>query len=127
LQGFILIPLLRACRKDSSASQIIFGHSFIWRPSKKDLLAIQKEWESVRQTIIEGIKVKKLPFKNKRGYIIENNLLKESESHYIHIRPHARDSNDFDDSISNIKISKQSFWFNKKLIQKLLCNYNMLR
>jgi DNA mismatch repair protein MutH len=125
LQGFILIPLLRAYRKDSSASQIIFGHSFIWRPSKKDLLAIKKEWESVRQTIIEGIKVKKLPFKNKRGYIIENNLLKESESHYIHIRPHARDSNDLDDSISHVKISKQSFWFNKRWIQKIVSDFNI--
>ena len=124
LQGFLLIPLLRSSRKDSSLSQITFGRSFIWRPNKNDLLSIQEEWESVRQTIIEGVKVKKVPFRNKRGFITENNLLKESESHYIHIRPHARDSNDFDDSVSCVKISKQSFWFNKKLIQKLVSKYN---
>jgi DNA mismatch repair protein MutH len=125
LQGFLFIPLLRSDRKDSSVSQITFGRSFIWRPNKKDLLAIQKEWESVRETILNGVKVKKTPFKNKRGFITENNLLKESESQYIHMRPHARDSNDVDDSISHVKISKQSFWFNKKLIQKLVSDFNI--
>jgi DNA mismatch repair protein MutH len=126
LQGFLLIPLLRVDRKESSASQIKFGRSFIWRPNKNDLLAIQKEWESVRHTILNGVKVKKKPFKNKKGYITENNLLKESESQYIHMRPHARDSNDFDNSVTHVKISKQSFWFNKSLIQNLVSKFNIV-
>jgi DNA mismatch repair protein MutH len=124
LQGFLLIPLIRTDRKITSTSKIIFGNSFIWRPDKNDLLAIQKEWEKARQIIRDGIIVRKIPRKNKKGYITENNLLKESESEYIHMRPHARDSNDIDESIKDIKISKQSFWLNKKLIQKQVIRFN---
>ena len=57
----------------------------------------------------------------------KNNLLKTSKTNYIHIRPHAQDSNDIDigyyqHSKNKIKISWQSFWFNKDYIEKILKN-----
>ncbi|MFN5223910.1 MAG: hypothetical protein ACK5DJ_06965, partial [Bacteroidota bacterium] len=56
---------------------------------------------------------------NKKGFVQKNNLPGESDTKYIHMRPHGRDSNDLDDSIK-VKITKQSFWFNKSFIQKLI-------
>lgn len=120
LQGFIFIPLIREDRYDMKPSKITFGKSFIWRPSKIDLLAIQKEWEKVHQIITDGVIVKRIPWNNRKGYITTNNLLKESESEYIHMRPHGRDSDDTDNSMPELNISKQCFWFNKKLLHKLV-------
>ena len=122
LQGFIFIPLIREDRNDMTPSKITFGKSFIWRPSKIDLLAIQKEWEKVHQIITDGVIVERIPWNNRKGYITTNNLLKESESEYIHIRPHGKDSDDIDKSIPGLNISKQCFWLNKKLLQRLVKN-----
>lgn len=123
LQGFLIIPLIRNDRKDSKPSKVKFGHSIIWRPSKKQLLEIQKEWERANNIIKEGIEVKKVRSNNSKGFILKNNLLKESDTEYIHMRPHARDSDDIDESIKP-RISKQCFWFNKKFIQNLLLGGN---
>lgn len=122
LQAFLFIPLLREKREEKNFSKIFFGTSFIWRPTKLDLLNIQKEWEKNKHIINDGLEVKKISRKNKKGYILTNNLLKESESKYIHMRPHAKDSNDFDKSLKSINISKQCFWLNKKRIHKLILN-----
>lgn len=120
LQGFLIIPLLRAKREDKSPEKVRFGKSFIWRPSKTELLGIQQEWENIHATINKGILINRKPTKNKKGFILQNNLLKETKSTYIHVRPHARDSYDIDKSLGEISISKQCFWFNKKWIQVLI-------
>ena len=119
LQGFLIIPLLRNKRKNQSLNETIFGRSIIWRPNKEQLLAIQKEWEKIRDIVRKELKVWKKPTKSKKGFIQENNLLGESDTKFIHMRPHGKDSSDFDKSIK-IKITKQSFWFNKSFIQSLL-------
>ena len=58
--------------------------------------------------------------KNRKGYILENNLPNESNTNYIHLRPHGRNSDDIDKSLTDIEITKQCFWLNKKLIQKII-------
>ncbi len=120
LQGFLFIPLYREGRKDKDLSKVTIGKSFIWRPTKKQLEDIQLEWEKAYNVIKEGVVLTKKKQNNKKGFILKNNLPNESETKYIHLRPHARDSNDIDKSIPGVKITKQCFWFNKKFIQKLL-------
>lgn len=120
LQGFLIIPIYREDRKEKDLDKMFFGKSKIWRPTKEDLLGIQKEWELVNKTINEGIQLNKKAFNNRKGYIQENNLPKESETKFIHMRPHGRDSDDIDKSLVNISITKQCFWFNKKLIQRII-------
>ena len=120
LQGFLIIPILREKREEKDLDQMFFGKSIIWRPSKSDLLEIQKEWELVNKTINEGVVLTKKITKNRKGYVLENNLPNESKTNYIHMRPHGRDSDDIDKSITDIQITKQCFWLNKKLIQKIL-------
>lgn len=120
LQGFLFIPFIRENREENDLSDNTIGSSFIWRPSKVQLEEIQKEWEQFHKVIIEGIKLKKVKQNNKKGFILKNNLPKESETKYIHMRPHARDSDDIDLSLPKLGISKQCFWFNKAFIQELL-------
>jgi DNA mismatch repair protein MutH len=119
LQGFIFIPLIREFRKNKQIEKIWFGKSFIWKPSHEDLTLIQSEWEKIRDIVREGIKVQRKKVKSKRGYIQINNLPGELDTEIIHMRPHANDADDIDKSI-DINISKQSFWFNKSFIQKLV-------
>ena len=120
LQGFLFIPLLRESREEKRLDKIIFGKSIIWMPNKKQLLTIQKEWENARNIVRDGIKVQRKKTNNRKGYIQENNLPKDSETQIIHMRPHGRDSDDIDKSLKKIKITKQCFWFNKSFIQSLL-------
>jgi DNA mismatch repair protein MutH len=120
LQGFLFIPLFTENAKEKDPKKITIGHSFIWRPAKDDLLAIQLEWEKINKTVKDGIVVTRKTYKNKKGFILENNLPNQSETKYIHMRPHARDSNDIDKSIPGLGISKQCFWFNKSFIQSLI-------
>jgi DNA mismatch repair endonuclease MutH len=122
LQAFLFIPLNKENRNEKSLSNIFFGKSFIWRPSKLDLMNIQKEWEKNKSIIENELEVKKISRKNTKGYILTNNLLKESISNFIHMRPHAKDSNDLDPSMISLNISKQCFWLNKNLIRKLILN-----
>lgn len=120
LQGFLIIPIYRENRQEKDLNKMFFGKSKIWRPSKDDLLGIQKEWELVNKSVNKGIKLNKKEFNNRKGYIQENNLPKESETAFIHMRPHGRNSDDIDKSISEISITKQCFWFNKKFIQRII-------
>ncbi|MFM9051933.1 MAG: hypothetical protein ACKOKF_06410, partial [Bacteroidota bacterium] len=83
------------------------------------LVKIQKEWERCRDIIRSGIIIKKKMTANKKGFVMTNNLPGESDTEYIHMRPHARDSDDIDTSIP-VRISKQCFWFNKGLMQSLV-------
>jgi len=120
LQGFLFVPLLKEHRKVKNTNEIVFGRSVIWRPSHEELVRIQWEWESINNIIKKGVEVKIKPANNRKGYIQENNLPGESSTQYIHMRPHGRDSDDVDDSLKDLRITKQCFWLNKKFIQKIL-------
>ena len=95
-----------------------------WRPSQKDLNSIQEEWEKCKTQIVEN-NVKTWLEKQKNKTIQRNNLLKSSESEYIHIRPHTTDSSHIDipyQKYTNgrIEICWQSFWFNKTFVQSII-------
>jgi DNA mismatch repair endonuclease MutH len=119
LQGFLFIPLLRDKREKQNSSTITLGKSVIWHPTHDELEDIQEEWEQIRNVIRDDLRVWKKVTNNKKGFVQKNNIPGESDTKYIHMRPHGRDSNDLDDSIK-VKITKQSFWFNKSFIQKLI-------
>jgi DNA mismatch repair endonuclease MutH len=123
LQGFLFIPLIRESRHDKSFNKVVFGKSFIWKPDHDELVMIQSEWERIRDVVKAGIQIEKKDVKTKRGFIQKNNLPGESETQYIHLRPHARDANDLDTSV-DIEICKQSFWFNKSFLKKKLTQKN---
>ena len=123
LQGLLIIPIYRPTSVRKSVNDETIGRGFIWRPNSKELLTIQKEWRIYRSIIIKGVKSQKVPNNSKRGYYIETNLPKESETEIIHIRPHALNAKDLDPSLpEDLGISKQSFWINKKKLKMLINN-----
>ena len=95
-----------------------------WQPSLENLNGIQIEWEKCKTQILEN-NVKTWPEKQKNRTIQRNNLLKSSESQFIHIRPHTTDSSHIDvpyQKYTNgrIEICWQSFWFNKSFLQNII-------
>ena len=120
LQGFLFVPLIKEDRFVKDLHKIVFGRSVIWRPTHNELVKIQAEWELINNIIKRGIKVEKKAAKTRKGYIQINDLPGEKDTKFIHMRPHGRDSDDIDDSIDEVQITKQCFWLNKKLIQRIV-------
>lgn len=98
-----------------------------WNMPYQDLETIVKyEWESVRDTIREGVTFEM----DSRGRIT-NNLLGPSDSQIIHVRPHASKSayrlhngfekgkiQDCDELPNGEMMTRQSFWINKNYLVK---------
>lgn len=129
LQGFIFIPLLRKTQKSSRPVDITFGKSFIWRPDRHQLEQIGREWRRCKEIITKGIVVKRKTAKNRKGYTLTNNLPGAKNTQYIHMRPHGRNSDDVDMSISidnsiDTRITKQCFWLNKSFVRGLVVEHN---
>ena len=88
---------------------------------------VRKEWEQVKQTVINGVTFEM----TSKG--MKNNLLGSSQSQIIHVRPHASQSayrlhngfskgklTDCDELPNGEFMTRQSFWINKEyLIDKL--------
>jgi DNA mismatch repair protein MutH len=115
LQLILFIPTFLANNKTRQADRRI-GDSWFWSPSERELGEIQSEWTAYQNQVRSGAcKTKKDP----RGRAISG-LLKESQTTYIHMRPHGRDSEDLDEDRLGNRIVKQSFWLNKRFLEQLM-------
>ena len=132
-QAFILLPVIKEkeevvvnkkrIKKFQAWEAWKIGSPFFWKMKESDLKKVEKEWLSAQKIVENGVVTKKVRWGNK--YRQQNNLLKQSETEIIHIRPHAQNSSDIDLPFfekQKIKISWQSFWLNKSYIQKILKN-----
>jgi DNA mismatch repair endonuclease MutH len=133
--GFIFVTLIKEknlkFKNDEDEQKIkynhwtewIIGDVFYWKPDEIDMGLIRQDWLEAKDTVVKGVKVTQKKTL-KRVYQV-NNLLKSSESRAIHIRPHAQNSKHIDMPYyeftkNEIRISWQSFWFNKRFIQELI-------
>lgn len=97
------------------------GEAFFWSPSTKEFNTIKVEWLNYQNEVKLGkCKVTKIPQNSKRGYKEVSNLSKESSTQIIHMRPHAKNSDDRDEDLFGNSLVKQSFWLNSKFVQNLL-------
>lgn len=130
-QNFIFIPIIKEKEKYFSGDKAKYryknwktwkiGKSKFWKADSYNLSMIKKEWEKMKSIVKGGVKVTNVKYGKKTRQ--ENNLLKSSCTKIIHVRPHAKDSNDIDIpyfNYSNTKISWQSFWFNKSFIKEII-------
>lgn len=132
LNHFIIVPIIK--RKidgnfDSPTNWRI-GNFSIWHASTDELNNIRIEWEKAKEIIKNGVKIEMKPYG--KGFRNENNLLKQSQSNYIHMRPHATNSLDIDRlylkyTFGMVEICKQSFWFNKSFVNNILKNNQWIR
>jgi DNA mismatch repair protein MutH len=114
LSEILFVPVYRgASSKDSNAK---LGRACFWTPSTEELRGISDEWERARDYISQ-LKV----WKSNCGKYNENNLLKSSDSNFIHMRPHAKNSLDTEKSVG-VVITKQSFWLNSKFVSTIIKN-----
>lgn len=133
--GFIFVPIIKekeevvvgGKKKKGFRSWQTWrvGTLFFWKIKKPDLDLVKKEWMSAKKIVEGGVITKRVRWGN--TFRQENNLLKQSSTKVIHMRPHAKDSNDIDKPFYNrfgTKISWQSFWLNKTYIKSVLSGLN---
>lgn len=115
LQKFIFIPLLSDKKSEKDPKNIFFGKPVIWIPNQIELDEIRKEWELCRDTLKNGLIFTTKKVNSKKGFITQTNLPKKSETKWIHMRPHARNSSDVDKSVdfNGRYCVKMSFWLNQ--------------
>jgi DNA mismatch repair protein MutH len=118
LSLILFIPTLVRPGADQGERRI--GRSFFWSPSQSEWNGIRAEWLAYQRQVISGA----CKTSQVSGGRHASSLAKESETEYIHMRPHGKDGSDFDiDPVGN-RIVKQSFWLNKRFIKALLEHHN---
>ena len=128
MSTFIFIPIIKNKFKGkfNNISEWKFGEISIWKTSNEDLVKIGKEWALAKAIVTKGVILNKEVYG--KGFRIKNNLIKQSQTNYIHLRPHGINSLDIDKPYleytnNKIEICKQSFWLNKKYINEILKEY----
>ena len=126
--NFLFIPIIKVKKKGvfNNYSDWEIGDLSLWRPNYNELKWIGKEWNRAKKTIQQGVKLKRQ--KHGKSFRTANNLPKQSETDFIHLRPHGKNSFDYDipylkHTNGAVEITKQSFWLNKSFINLLLNNY----
>lgn len=119
LSDIIIIPILRPNRKERNNLNII-GKSFYWTPSEEEIDIIYREYHRYQDFLreVEQALIKK-GLKAAHEFW-DKNFIRASDTEVIHMRPHARDSKDYDTSIPELKKCKYSFWVNKRKLQSLI-------
>ena len=125
--NFLFIPVIKIKRKGIYNHYLEWkiGEFSYWIPTEKDLIEIGKEWIAIKELLKKGINVTRVKFG--KSFRNTNNLPKQSKTKYIHLRPHGKNSYDYDLKYleytnGETEITKQSFWLNKKFINTLLKN-----
>jgi DNA mismatch repair protein MutH len=115
LQSILFIPTILADGGTPQSDRII-GTAFFWSPAEQELDEIKSEWLAYQEQVRSGACTTK-PDSRDRAV---SGLWKESQTMYIHMRPHGRNAADFDRDPLGNRIVKQCFWLNKQLIERLL-------
>jgi len=104
LDRMLIVPLIRAERTTSKEKQV-WGRAFFWSPSADQLNGIECEWRDYCRRIQEG-EARKLPG--------------ASQTRYIHVRPHARDSRDTEQAPYVGQVVKKCFWLNQDFMARIV-------
>lgn len=108
LDRMLVVPLVRAERKTPKERQV-WGRAFFWSPSADQLNGIECEWRDYCRRIQVG-EANKLPG--------------ASQTRYIHVRPHARDSRDTELAPRVGQVVKKCFWLNQDFIARVVAENN---
>jgi len=121
LTRILFVAVSRNKRKGVPIEDRVLTKAFFWSPNSNDLKIIKQEWLTYQKQFNSGLVIKKIPVNSKKGFKeVITNIAKESDTKIIHLRPHAQDSNDRDEDSFGTSAVKQSFWLNKKFVEKLL-------
>ena len=123
---FVFIPIIKIKKNGlfNHYTEWEIGNISVWIPNTNELKLIGEEWSNNKRIIKNGIKTTRVKYGS--SFRNNNNLPKMSDTKFIHLRPHGKNSFDFDKIYlehRGVEISKQSYWLNKTYINTLLSNY----
>lgn len=84
-------------------NKLFFKKAMFWNMPHSDLVEAQKTWEETVSRIKSGD---------------AHNLSKASETYNVHVRPHARNSQDTYDTPWGEKVVKKCFWLNQRYVKE---------
>lgn len=93
----------------------ILGRAFFWEPDQVQRGGIAKEWLMFQRLIREG-KAAYLEGEHRKTSQVPN----ESDTRFIHMRPHGRRGEDVDEDHLGNTVTKQCLWLNKRFVESLL-------
>lgn len=104
LERMLIVPLVREERTTPKEKQV-WGRAFFWSPSADQLNGIECEWRDYCRRIQAG-EANKLPA--------------ASQTRYIHVRPHARNSLDTEQAPLVGRVVKRCFWLNQDFVARIV-------
>ena len=120
LTKILFIPVSKSKTSSADLKERVLEDSFFWSPSSNEMKIIKNEWLNYQKEVRKGIQIEKIPRNTKKGYIEQTSLPNESSTQIVHMRTHAKDSNDRDTDDFETSIVKHSFWLNKKFVNSLI-------
>lgn len=108
----------RKFSEEEKVNYLILEKVFLWNmPMEKIEFEAKKVWEKTKEVILNGIQIREV---GKKRF---NNFPEASESECMHVRPHAKDREDTKPLPNGGSFTKQSFWFNKEYIEKIIAKF----
>lgn len=101
----MFLVVLRAAGRDAPIPRYTVAGAFFWTPTRAELAGMKGEWEMYRSLI------------KRRG---ANKLPAESETRYIHVRPHGRGKDDVDPTPGITPVTRKSFWLNRAFLKRIV-------
>ena len=108
IQNVLLVPTYREKRKSDLLNQQVC-RPFRWAAEREQLAGIRLEWELYRDLVSQG-RIDRLP--------------SESETRFIHVRPHGKDASDRVEAPGGLVVVKQCFWLNREFVRELVLSHN---
>jgi DNA mismatch repair endonuclease MutH len=108
ISNMLLVPIYRE-QRDIDLLQQRVCRPFRWSPDREQMSGIRAEWERYREAFSVG-SGQRMPT--------------ESETRFIHVRPHGRDAKDRIELPDGRTIVKQSFWLNRDFVRELVLGHH---
>ncbi|MDE3193543.1 MAG: hypothetical protein KGN00_07645 [Chloroflexota bacterium] len=102
---YLLVVVLNAPEKGLPLADHRLGRAFFWSPDPKEEAGIRAEWEMFRD-LIAGGGAKRLPTQRR--------------THYIHVKPEAKDSYDTEEAPDVGQVVHRSFALNQRFLLDLV-------
>lgn len=98
---------------EHNGQDVIFRGAKFWSVPTEDLEKVGEIWNKTKEIFNTGVNLRYIPTKNKKGYIVENNLPSESgEGTIFHIRPSSKESCYVKNERLAMNLPKKSNWIN---------------
>lgn len=115
----LFVPTLSTARKLPQGQRVL-AKPFFWSPDDETLEGVYREWRMYQEAVKAGkADYREVPTKKGTTRRV-NDLPNESETKYIHMRPHAATSRDTDRDPQGNEVTKQCLWLNKQMVRGLM-------